>query len=377
MRTLKFFLLMLVTALTLSAAPVNSQSLVTKVGLPSEFAPLENCILTGQTVTDVELIITYTRKKVGRKMVTDTAWAYQVVTSPGLTLTGYGLNFIHNYIYSFGLEHAGGMTLHRDGESKTTSIGPFAGQTYYYAYKTLTAESVPGGYDARYTSYPFMTADKKGYPAKIPWQNFNVTYINKMSSPGSTVKSKIDVTADKLLAKTGITEAWLATNTYRVYHFRTVDPSIYVTSIFGLIDKTGDVYTNSTLINGQHYKSISYQSLKTPWGNPLGELNFSWVVYNDCAIPAVKPTDANSTGNFGECFRKMYNSTDPKSLSVTIIPGTAYAVNNSTGTITYDSNKPAAVQLVVHRNPMPEKNTEQEGYWSLTNNTRVYSLQGL
>lgn len=353
----------------------TSQSLATKVGLPTEFSSLENCILTGQTVTSLELTITYTRKQVGRKMVTDTAWAYQLVTAPGQTITGYGLNFIHNYVYEFGLEHRGGMTLGKDGFTATTKLGPFAGQTYYYGYQNLAVEPVPGGYDAKYTAYPFMNAEKNGYPAKQPWQTFNVTYVNKMTSTVSTVKSKIDVTAAKLQAKTGITEAWLAANTYRYYHFRTVDPSVWVTSIFGFFDKTGNVYTNATLINGQHYKSIAYQTLKTPWGNPLGELQFSWVLYNECAQPAVV-LDANSTGSMGECFRKMYPSTDPRSLSITIIPGTSYS-SNAQGTLTYDSTKKAALQLVPHRNPMPEKNTEQEGYWSLTKDVRVQTLQGL
>lgn len=360
--------MLLITSVT------TAQTLSEKVGIPSDFAALENTILTGKTVTSLELTLTFTMKRVNRKMVVDTAWSYQLVTAPGTAVTGYGLNFVHNYLYEFNLEHRGGMTLARDGVSKTVTVGPFSGQTYYYGYEQLEFYSVPSGYEATHSAYPFSNAERNGYPAKKPWQTYRVNYVNKLSSTKTTTsRGFIDLTAERLYAKTGITEQWLHQNTYGVYHFRSVDPNVYVTSIFGLIDKTGDVYTNATLINGKYYKSFNYQSLKTPWGNPLGELSFSWVVYNGCEVPAVKPTDGNSTGNFGECFRRMYSSFQPQSQSITITSGSSFS-SNAQGNIVYDSSKPVIVQLVIHRHPMPEKNTEQEGYFNPATGERVYKL---
>lgn len=385
MKGFKFLFAMLLGVVTMmSCAPaVHAQSTCELVGLPDEFAPLENCVMTSHTYNSLEIAATYTFKRVNRKMVVDTAWSYQVVTATSTSTTGFGLNWVYNYLNEFGYKHTEGMSMYKDDFFGTIPIGPHAGKTYYYGYASASFTEVPGGWDFTVKAYPFSNVEKKGgSPAAVPWQTYTMKYVNALNKTKTVTNTgTIDAKKPWLESKLGITEAWLYDSLFVTYHFRTVNPATHVCSIFGRVEKTGNTYTNATLINGRHYKTIAYQTLKMPWKDStgkdanLGELGFSWVLYNDCAVPAVKPTDGNSTGNSGECFRRLYASTQAESLSITVIPGTAY--NYSGHTLTYDSTKKAALQLVVHRYPMPEKNTEQEGYWNLKTDERIWTLQGV
>lgn len=356
---------------------VHSQTTCELVNIPQEFSPLENCVMVGQTNNVLEITATYTFKRVNRKNVVDTAWTYNVVQTTG-TNNGFGLNFVYDYLNEFGYQHTDGMEMHKNDFTATTPTGPFAGKTYYYGYGDAYFQEVPGGWDFVVKEYPFKNADRTGNPATVPFQTYTMNYVNALTSKRVTSVGTIDAKKPWLETKLGRTEAWLYDNLYVTYHFRTVNPATHVCNIFGRVERTGNVYTNATLINGKHYKTLAYQTLKMPWKDStgkealLGELLFSWVLYNECPIPAVKPTDGNSTGNFGECFRRMYASSQPESLSITVIPGTAYSFTGNT--LTYDSNKKAVIQVIPHRNPMPEKNTHQEGMWNLKTDERIWNL---
>lgn len=357
----------------------HSQNLTELVGLPVEYEPLKNCVMTGKTSTSLSLKATYTFKRVNRKNVVDTAWAYNLKTVSDTSAHGFALNMVYHYLYEYGYSHTTGMNMEKPESYKTVPIGPQAGKTFYHGYSTVMIEEVPGGYDMIVLSYPFMNTEKRsGAPAITPWQTYNMEYVNALNSKKVVSNyGTIDAKKPWLESKLGLTEEWISNNTSTIYHFRIVNPNTHVCSIFGMINKVGDVYSNATLINGEHYMNLpNYKNLKTPWGGTLGNLYFSWVLYNYCEIPNKKKTDADATGNFGQCFQEMYSQSDQKSLYITVVPGSSYNYNESTHTLTYDGSKTAVIELIPRRNPAPEKNSQQEGYYNLTKGEKVYSLQG-
>lgn len=307
------------------------------LGLPQEVVDAANTtVFTSSANNFFEIIpTTSTSIKAGVKTVKK-GYAMRLKKQNG-SGTAYGLNLVYWYAHDYNCAYK--------GQNDTSFIFQSPSQTAY-----LTTS----GTVHRFTVVSKISERKFHINGK--WESFTRERIDSICK----ASLKYDITT-------------LENKCKQVWTGGAKDPAVWVTNIFGVIERNGDQYTNKTLINGRLYSTFSYQSLKTPWGGNLGELSFSWVVYNGCEVPAVKPTDGNSTGNFGECFRRMYSSFQPQSQSITITSGSSFS-SNAQGNIVYDSSKPVIVQLVVHRHPMPEKNTEQEGYFNPATGERVYKL---
>lgn len=304
---------------------------------PEVFESAKSTVFTSSTSTWFEVLPTTTTKTVKGVTTKTTGYSMRLKSAKNST-TAYGLNLVYWYEHDYGCDYQG------QNDS-----------AFVFSSNKQTAYLTTNGATHRMTVIA-KVEDSRTYLVGSKWVTLSRFQIDSICK--KVLKYDINTLESKCR---------------QVFIGGPKDPATWVTSIFGVIVKNGNTYENHTLINGKLYSTINYQSLKTPWGNPLGELSFSWVVYNDCPIPAVKPTDGNSTGNFGECFRRMYSSFQSQSQSITITAGNSFS-SNAQGNVTYDSSKECAVQLVVHRHPMPEKNTEQEGYWNLTNNERVFQL---
>lgn len=316
------------------------------LGIPPEvFDAAQSTVFTQSDKTNIDIQpVTSTSYYKGVKTV-KTGYRIRLVKTRATSTSIYGLNHVYHYLHDYGYSYV--------GQNDTAFV---------FQNGNLKAYLKTSG-----TKHSFTTCvryDDYGQFINRKLTKFSRAYIDSLS------KANLGYGIDELERRTA-----------QVWSGEPKDPSQFVTSIFGCITKDGDTYTNSTFINGKLYTTFNYQSLKMPWKKldgtyaQLGELNFSWVLYNECAQPAVI-TDANSTGSMGECFRRMYTSFQPQSRSITVSPGSSYSAN-AQGNITYDSSKKALLQLVVHRNPMPDKNVEQEGYWYITSNARAYTITGL
>jgi hypothetical protein len=321
---------------TNAQTPVLNSELL---GLPTEvIESAKTTVFTASTSNFFEILPTTTTKIVkGVKTVT-TGYSMRLKKQNG-SATAYGLNLVYSYAHDYGCPYS--------GQNDTAFVFSSPDQNAY-----LTTN----GNVHRFTVISKVDDDRK-YLVGHKWITFTRNQVDSICR--KALKYDINTLEEKCKM---------------VFTGYSANPSTHVTSIIGCIVKNGDTYENHTLINGQLYTTLNYQNLITPWGGKLGELQFSWVVYNDCPIPAVKPTDANSTGNFGECFRRMYSTFQTQSKSITITAGSSFSAN-AQGNITYDSSKDNIfVQLVPHRNPMPEKNTQQEGFWNIKENRRAFML---
>lgn len=331
------FLILTVAMTTVTANAQTPELSAEFLGLPTEvFESAKTTVFTSSNNLFFEIIpVTSTTVKKGVTTKT-TSYSMRLKKQNGSS-TAYGLNLVYMYAHDYGCGYS--------GQNDTAFVFSNDRQSAY-----LTTS----GNVHRFTIISKIE-DRKFYIGG-KWMNFTRNQID------SICQKSLKYNITTLEEKTKLTFVGGPRN-----------PETHVTSIFGVIEKSGDTYYNRTLINGKIYSTFNYKALITPWGGQLGELSFSWVVYNMCAVPAVKPTDGNSTGNFGECFRRMYSSFQSQSQSITVTAGTAFS-SNAQGNVVYDASKPAQIQLVPHRQPMPEKNAEQEGYWSLTKGERVFVI---
>lgn len=305
---------------------------------PEVFESAKTTVFTNGTRTWFEVLPTTTTKTVKGVTTKITGYSMRLKSAKSQT-TAYGLNLVYWYEHDYDCNY--------QGQNDSAFVFSSNNQTAY-----LTTH----GAAHRFTVIS-KVEDSRTYLVGSKWVTLSRFQIDSICK--KVLKYDINTLESKCR---------------QVFIGGPKDPTTNVTSIFGVIVKNGNTYENHTLINGQLYTTINYQNLITPWGGRLGELQFSWVVYNDCPIPAVKPTDGNSTGNFGECFRRMYSTFQTQSQSITITAGSSFS-SNAQGNITYDSSKDNIfVQLVPHRNPMPEKNTEQEGFWNIKDNERAFML---
>jgi hypothetical protein len=331
-----FLMICLMTSMTVTAQTPELSA--EYLGLPPEvFESAKTTVFTSSSTTFFEVLPTTTTKTV--KGVTTTTKGYSMrLKKSNASSTAYGLNLVYWYEHDYGCGYKG------QNDS-----------AFVFSSNRQTAYLTTNGNIHRF-SVVTKVDDSRTYLVGSKWVTLSRFQIDSICK--KVLKYDINTLESKCR---------------QVFVGGPKDPNTNVTSIFGVIVKNGNAYENHTLINGKLYTTLNYQALKTPWGGNLGELSFSWVVYNGCEIPAIKATDGNSTGNFGECFRRMYSSFQTQSQSINITSGNTFS-SNAQGNVTYDSSKECSVQLVVHRQPMPEKNTEQEGFWNLTNNERVFVL---
>jgi hypothetical protein len=173
--------------------------------------------------------------------------------------------------------------------------------------------------------------------------------------------------------ESGLSESQIAQLSQSIYHMVPVNPETHITSILGNIRREGDVFHNESMINGKLWSDPSIANLITSFGKPLSAMMFSWVLYNDCPIPAVH-SDTDWTGNFGQCARTMYNVSQAQAQSIRVTSGAAPG-RNADGSLIYDASRENAVlEVVPHRTPMPEKNTERSGYYNLKKSEQIFSL---
>ena len=330
---------LVLTMLILTSVTVHAQTpelSAEYLGLtPEVFESAKTTVFTSSTSQFFEILPTTTTTISKGVTTKKTGYSMRLKKQNGST-TAYGLNLIYNYVHDYGVPYK--------GQNDSAFVFEGGRQTAY-----LTTN----GSVHRFTVVT-KVEDVRTYLVGSKWVKFTRFQIDSICRKAL----KYDITT-------------LEEKTKMVFTGGSRNPSTHVTSIFGVIEQVGDLYLNKTLINGQLYSTINYQSLITPWGGQLGELSFSWVVYNDCAVSSAY--DGDATGNFGQCFRRMYSSFQSQSQSITITKGNSFTAN-AQGNITYNGSKPAKVQLVVHRHPMPEKNTQQEGYWDLTNDVRTFKL---
>lgn len=331
-------LFLMVTALimTVTAKGQTPELTAEYLGLPQEvFESAKTTVFTSSSNLFFEIIpVTSTTVKKGVTTKT-TSYSMRLKKQNGSS-TAYGLNLVYMYAHDYGCAYT--------GQNDTAFVFSNDRQSAY-----LTTS----GNVHRFTIISKIE-DRKFYIGG-KWMNFTRNQIDSICQ--KALKYNISTLEEK---------------TKLVFTGGSRNPETHVTSIFGVIEKNGDTYLNKTLINGKVYSTFNYKPLITPWGGQLGDLSFSWVVYNGCAQPTVIQ-DANSLGSMGECFRRMYSSFQSQSQSITVTAGTSFS-SNAQGNIIYDQSKPAQIQLVVHRHPMPDKNVEQEGYWSLTKGQRVFVI---
>jgi hypothetical protein len=344
--------------LLLCAVYTHAQSeWLSEVGLPPEFSVFEDYQIQGKTTN------TIIQNEVSRNVYTYGSSAQYE------QFTGYPLNLIYNYIYSYnsnyiGME-AGAFEFYKTGESKMVNVGPFAGNTYYYGWQSVEIRARGTGFDMVVKSYPYMNVERNGYPAIKPW------LMVKRQNKGIFQRTTERLTSDQIQARCGCTEFDIAEYSTVIFHFVKVPRETHITSIFALITRSGDTYSNASLINGKPWQESVNKT--TSFGKTLSTLKFSWVLYNGCSI-GPQTSETNWTGNSGQCFRKMYALSDPRSQSITVIPGTGYFFTPD-DQLTFNTQQPAVLELVMHRTPMLEKNTEQQGYWNLLSGKRKQTLK--
>jgi hypothetical protein len=345
-----------------------AQAWLADVGIPQEFAVFEEYQITSKSTFTVQENERVTFVK-GKATYTYTYTPVEKIEKFG----AYPLNLFYTYVHDgmYTGSSSGVFSFHKGDFTATTTVGPFTGQTYYYGYSDVTAAPIGNGYDITLTFYPYMTAEKNGMPSVTPWKD-----IQRKTSSGSWTERgthSVKMTKAQIESKMGVTESQFATQNRVVFHCVKVNPNTHITSIFGKITKSGNDYLNTSLINGKDWHTQQSKGLITSFNQALSALMFSWVYYNDCEIPTVH-TDTDWTGNFGQCFRSMYSATDPRCEKITITNGNAFSINPD-GSLTSDQNQAdELLQLVVHRTPMPEKNTEQEGYFDIKSGQQAFDL---
>jgi hypothetical protein len=128
----------------------------------------------------------------------------------------------------------------------------------------------------------------------------------------------------------------------------------YITNIFPSLEWDGNLLRGTFFVNEKEWNTFNYSQLRTCYGTAQGDFRISWTLYNGCERPD-NAIDADSTGNFGECWKSGYlTKENPESFVLDI---------NSLADIDYTTN--AHIKFTVHFLPLTGKEFRLEIYANL------------
>lgn len=373
---------------------------LTDAGLPESLSIYENQRFTSNVQYRINMIVTQKQVRVPnpgwmRPNRTKIVWAIDTTFATDSTisgnLTGGVLNWLHSQYYEFNdgtfTETPDGLIIESGFASELFRRGD---PTLYYT--TIEVKSAGTGHRATVVpGYPYMNADypfsKVNIAPGAAWINITrINHVVMIDGRTTSVSNGLAISQTDIERKSGWTMNDIAYHTRLIWRSEYSDPASNINSIFGLVTRSGDVYTNATLVNGKIWTDVSnWKGKNIVMSQAMQTMKFTWVVLNDCAVTA-QSIDGNSTGNFGECYRFMSplyvgNTTEfnPNSVSITIIPGSTFARDNTSPevlTINSNSTNPPIVWIVPsYSSRMPEKNTAADGYYNIRTDRRIYSLR--
>ncbi len=294
------------------------------------------------SITTVSITITPTSTKTIKNGVTtykeDIAvkWGSPKVQS---NTGGYGLNWFQDETNERGVKYQGlsdsGYVFYR--EPKQMPIGYFGWERgrLYQSGTTWIYERVAEMPDT-FTYY----------------RNQKLQKVHK-----SVILSKLRITEDQYVNKAKFTLMGVEVN-----------PNTHITSVFPYFTyntNTG-VATNYTFVNGKHWETVNYASLKTFYGKTGLSFVWRWVLYNGCNPSDVPKVQAHPYyGNFGQCLWFQYEKNDPKAKTITVTAGQkGYSGTNHT--IFYSSTETYAVlTLELEELPAQGKNFRPVGHYTI------------
>jgi hypothetical protein len=148
-------------------------------------------------------------------------------------------------------------------------------------------------------------------------------------------------------------------NDYFTGEFKT--PDTHITNIFPALEWDGNLLKGSFFVNETEWSAFNYSQLRTCYGTAQGDFRITWTLYNGCDRPA-NAIDADSMGNFGECWKSAYLTKENADSFVLDVDSLADV----------DYSKPAHIKFTIHFLPLTGKEFRLEAYANL--NTKKISL---
>ena len=314
-------------------------------GIPPEmWDELKNFVIDRRTVNDLKLdrkLVKETLKvpnpRWAGRYLTQTKYVWKDGFMPSTTYVGtpsYLLNLVSMYINDYGYVVTG------QDESG-----------HWQLYRSEISWQLPDG-TTHTESEKLVTIVRDGASVMFDdFENKNQWTFNWVVN-GKTTVLEYDVA--EIAEIMGVNEDTVLQMQNDYFDGEIKDSETHITNIFPHLEFDGDILRGTFFVNEKEWNTFNYSQLRTCYGTSQGDFRTTWTLYNGCERPEYA-IDADSTGNFGECWKSAYMSKE-----------NLYAFEVDINSfVDVDYSKPARVKFTVHFLPLTGKEFRLEIYANL------------